>query len=131
MSTSTQVYADFDNYVGCYITAQLSTTPQSVITQLYNNTISFSSVENDDGSFSISNWNVPNVTQPQLSDLETITPATDSNYKLTYKITILNLEYPDIGIILLDLYSQISLLKGGSAYTYTTLLAYLQTLLPS
>lgn len=129
MSTSDQIYADYNDYVACYIVLQMSTTPQNVINQLLNGTISFYSTQNEDGSYSITTWNVSGVTQPQLSDLESITPSTVTDYNLTKKIVTINFEYPNIGIIFLDLYSKLAVLNGGSAYTNTTLLAYLKTIL--
>lgn len=129
MSTSDQVYANYYYYVACYIVAQQSSTAQSVVTQLYNQTISFYYQQNEDSSYSIYSWNVTGITAPALTDLEAIAPATITDYMLTEKITLINVEYPDIGIIFLDLYNQINILQGGGGYTYTTLLAYLKTIL--
>lgn len=129
MSTSDEVYANYYYYVACYIVAQQATTPQSVAAQIYNQTIGYYFSGNEDGSDTIYYWNVPSISEPALSDLEAITPATVTDYILTEKITLINLEYPDMGIIVLDLYNQINLLQGGAGYTYTTLLAYLKTIL--
>jgi hypothetical protein len=129
MSTSDQVYGNYYYYVVCYIGSQLSQTPQYVVTQMYNATFSFVIVDNGDGTFGTTDWTVAGVTAPTISDLMAVDPSAPADYQLTERIVTVNLSYPDIGKLFVDIYSKISVLQGGSAYTEATLLTYLKTLL--